>query len=239
MKRLTREMPDGMRRGSAQRRTTLSLAVDIARREGFTLLELLVVIALTSIVIVAVLLAFSNVSGVFDRENTRIQNQDDARTALNQMSEYIRGATSSADNATSQSNSIATALPQEIEFYCDIDGDGVAERVRYYLAGASLISETAEPVYHDTSTPYWSYPAYETHGVVVDDAVRNASEPVFTYYKYSGGALTAFTPDTAASRQLIVSVNINLRVNERPDLAKSDVVLATDVQIRQRYSGGL
>jgi hypothetical protein len=199
----------------------------------------MVVIALTSIVVVAVLLLFSNVTGVFNRESVKIQNQDDARAAVNQMAEYIRGATSSVDNETAQSNSIATALPQDIEFYCDIDGDGVAEKVRYYLAGTTLFSQIAEPIYHDAATPYWSYPAYQTQGLVVADAVRNGSEPVFGYSQYTGGALVAFTPSTDALRRLVLSVSINLKVNERPDLAKSDVVLATDVQIRQRYSGSL
>jgi prepilin-type N-terminal cleavage/methylation domain-containing protein len=206
---------------------------------GFTLVELIVAIALTSIVVVAVLLLFSNVSGVFNRENVRMQNQDDARTAVNQMAEYIRGATSSADNETTQSNSVAIAQPQEIVFYCDVDGDGAAEKVRYYLAGTTLLSQIAEPVYHSTSTPYWDYPAYTGQGIVVADAVRNGIEPIFTYSQYSGGALAAFTPSTDTLRRLVVSVSINLRVNERPDLTGSDVVLATDVQIRQRYSGSL
>jgi type II secretory pathway component PulJ len=210
---------------------------------GFTLVELLVTIMLASAVGVAILMTFMNVTRVFDSQEVRIQNQDDARTAINQMARYVRSATSSVDNLTSQSNAIATAQPQDIEFYCDVDGDGVAERARYYLNGTTLRMQTAEPTYHTGATPYWDYPAsYQTDGIVVQEAVRNGTAPVFSYYFYvTPGVLSEFSyaPTSSADRQSIVSVSISISVNERPELAASNVQLATDVQIRQRYNGGL
>jgi hypothetical protein len=197
------------------------------------------VIILAAIVTAGVLASLSSVSGVFNSQGVRIQNQDDARTAINQMARYIRMATSSADNMTTQSNAIATALPQNVEFYCDIDGDGLAEKARYYLAGASLRMQTSEPVWVSGPSPHYEYPAYQTDGVVVQAAVRNGSDPVFGYYNYVGGTLVAFTPTTAALRQQIVTVSISLKVNEKPELARGAVVLATDVQIRQRYEGAV
>jgi ABC-type proline/glycine betaine transport system permease subunit len=91
-------------------------------------------IAIILLISVAVLTVFSSLSQVFNSQNTRMQSQDDARTAVNQMARYVRSATSSADNMTTQSDAIATAQPQDIEFYCDIDGDELSEKVRYYLA---------------------------------------------------------------------------------------------------------
>jgi hypothetical protein len=178
-------------------------------------------------------------TGVVASQNVRIQNQDDARLAINQMARYIRMATSSADNQTTQSNAIATAQPQDIEFYCDFDADGVAEKVRYYLTGNVLMSQSDEPVWVTGTSSHWEYSEYDTGGVVIQNTVQNGSDALFRYYRYNSGVLEQFTPTTVADRRAIVTVSISLRVNERPDLAASDVVLATDVQIRQRYEGGL
>jgi hypothetical protein len=202
------------------------------------------VMLLTAIVSVAILGVFSSLNGVFSSQTTRIQNQDDARTAVNQMGRYVRMATSSADNLTSQSNAIAKALPQDIEFYCDLLGDGVPEKVRYYLDGATLLMQTAEP---ELSGGLWVYPgSYDTDGIVVQEAIRNGSAPVFTYHKYDGPDLVECSPESAATpaaraalRQAVVTVTISVTVNAKPELADGSVVLATDVQIRQRYDGEL
>ncbi len=206
---------------------------------GFTLVELLVVIIIAAIVSVAVLMAFSSLSGAFQSQEVRIQNQDDARSAVNQMARYLRMATSSVDNPTSQTNAIATALPQDIEFYCDLNGDGVAEKLRYYLDDTTLLSQSATAVWVTGTNPHWSYPAYETNGIVIQDAIRNGSDPVFSYWRYEGGAMAEFTPTTPAERQQIVTITVSVKVNEDPESAQGAVLLATDVQIRQRYEGGL
>ena len=211
----------------------------LKREGGWTLIELLVVVVLAAILSGAVYGLFSSVSGVFASQGVRIQNQDDARSALNEVTRYLRMATSSADNQTSQSNSIAEASPQAVEFYCDLDGDGIADKARYYLQGTTLKLRTVEPTWVLTPTPHWVYPAYTIDGVVIQNAVINGANPVFRYYRYSGGALVEFTPTTAALRQQIVTISVSLTVNEAPKLARGNVVLTTDVQIRQRYEGGL
>ena len=90
-----------------------ALRLGFRGQSGFTLVEMLVTVVLVSVVGVAILMLFSSLSGVFHSQSVRIQNQDDARTAINQISRYVRMATSSADNMTSQSDAIATALPQD------------------------------------------------------------------------------------------------------------------------------
>lgn len=206
---------------------------------GFTIIELLLVIVIAAVVSVSVLMIFSSLTGVFYSQQARMLSQDDVRKAVNEMARFIRAATSSADNPSSQSNAIATALPQDIEFFCDVDGDDVAEKVRYYLDGTTLKTQTAEPVWLTSPTPHWEYSAYDTQGIVVQEAVQNGSDPVFLYYHYVDGELELFAPTSAAERQEIVAVRISLKVNEDPQLAARDVILATDVQIRQRYEGGL
>lgn len=210
----------------------------LARESGFTIVELVVVTMITMIVVAAILSIFLSLSGAFNNQMTRVQNQDDARTAINQMARYIRMATSSADSESTLSNAILTALPQDLEFYCDVDGDGVADKVRYYLDGATLLMQTLKP--EKTAEGLWEYAAdYQTDGIVVQDSIRNGTSGVFTYYKYVDGALEECLPVTAAEKREIKTVAISVEVNARPELAKGSVILATDVQIRQRYEGEL
>jgi prepilin-type N-terminal cleavage/methylation domain-containing protein len=212
----------------------------LSKQQGFTIVELLLVILIGSLVSVAVLMVLHGTSTVFNSQEVRILNQDDARLAINQMSRFIRMATSSADNLTTVSNAIETAYPFDIEFYCDVDGDGVADKIRYYLTGNELRSQTKAPVWVETPTPGWQYGTYDTDGVVIENRVRNETEVMFTYYRYDGaGGLEPFSPVSEADKEDVVTVRITIKVGERPDLAPKDVVLSTDVQIRQRYEGGL
>jgi prepilin-type N-terminal cleavage/methylation domain-containing protein len=211
----------------------------LKQEEGFTLVELLVVILLAGVISAAVIASLFSLTDVFNSQGARIQSQDDARTAINQVARFIRMATSSANNQTSQSNAIATATAQDLEFFVDIDGDGVSEKARYYLDNTTLKMQTVEPVWVTNPSPGWTYPGYSTDGIVIQQAVHNGGNPVFRFYKNVSGALVEFAPTTAAQRQIIVTVRVSLTVNARPDLAEGDVRLATDVQIRQRYQGGL
>ena len=52
-------------------------------------------------------MVFRGTTSVFNSQEVRMLNQDDARTAINQMARYIRMATSSADNQSTVSNAIA------------------------------------------------------------------------------------------------------------------------------------
>lgn len=193
---------------------------------------------LVGVVAAAILGLYAGVfRSVFD-QGTRMQNQDSARTATNQMSRYIRGACSSASNLTSRSDAFVVTLPQELVFFTDLDGDEKADMVRYYLSGTTLKMQTAAP---DLSDSPPTYPAYATDGVIIP-GVRNAGQALFRYYRYDEATLSLIeipTPNTAELREQVVAVDIRLVVNEIPELARGSVELATRVQIRQRYDGGL
>ncbi len=206
-------------------------------QQGFSLVELVIVILVAGVMMAAILSLFLGGLRVFASEGVRMQNQDDVRLGINQITRYLRAATSSADHQASWSNAIASAGPQSLEFYCEIDGEPPVEKVRYYLSGTDLRMQTATP-YWRTSPPGWVYPTYSENGVVIQQAVRNGTAPVFAYLRYSGGSLEVFTPTTADDRNHIVAVDVTLMVNEVPQLA-SEISLSTRVQLRQRYEGGL
>jgi prepilin-type N-terminal cleavage/methylation domain-containing protein len=214
---------------------------------GFTLIELLVVMLTAGIIAGAMLGLYYGVMRSFADTGNRIVNQDDARTAVNQISRYIRMASVSASNLTSVSDAIALASPQELVFYADINGNGQPDKVRYYLVGNTMKLATVAP---DMTTNPPSYPAYTTDGVVVMNGIRNGATAIFTYYQMNPNFLTnpipsndnlvvMTNPTGASALAKILAVGVTLKVNEAPKVSKGDVWLDSLAQIRQRYNGGL
>jgi len=216
---------------------------------GFTLIELLVVCLVAGILGGAMLTLYEGLVRSWADTGHRIIDQDDARTAINEISRYIRMAESSASNLTSTSDAVALAQPQELVFYADIDGIGAPEKVRYYLSGKTLRMATLSA---NTSTSPPTYPtSYTSDGVVIMDGVQNETTPLFTYYKmnpaYASNPVAAndtlvlmTNPTSAADLTSIVAVGIRIFVNDTPvGVSKGNVSLDTTIQIRQRYNGGL
>lgn len=216
---------------------------------GFTLIELLVVCLTAGILGGAMLGIYESLIRYSADTQHRIINQDDARTAVNEIARYIRMAESSASNLTSQSDAVAVATGYELVFYADINGNGLPDKVRYYMSGNTLRMAALAP---NTSTTPPTYPtSYTTDGIVVMDGILNGATPLFTYYKmnplYAGNPVPANdnlvvvpNPTSAADRMGIVAVGITLYVNDAPvGISKGPVKLDTLIQIRQRYNGGL
>lgn len=207
---------------------------------GFTLVELMVTMLIAGIVAAAVLGLYMGVLHTTFDQSARMQNQDTARTAMYEMSRFIRGACSSDSNLTSVSDSLLLANAQEFIFFVDIDQDDSAEKVRYYLADNTLRMQTAEP---NTSTHPPTYPSgYSTDSIVVLKGVRNGAHAIFTYYGCNETTAALYqiaTPNTEALRRAVVAIGIQLTVNEKPELARGSVDVSTRVLIRQRYDGGL
>jgi prepilin-type N-terminal cleavage/methylation domain-containing protein len=219
----------------------------LSDQRGFTLIEMLVVMLLLGVVVAAMLTFYLGIARSFADTSNRIVNQDDARTAMNQLTRYIRMACSSDSNLTSFSDAVAVASPQELVFYADLDGDGQADKVRFYLSGQTMRMATVAP---DLSTSPPTYPAYTLDGVVVMDGITNGTTPIFTYYQMNPAYLTnpiasndtlvvLSNPTTDSDRRKILAVGLTLYVNEAPELSKGSVKLESLAQIRQRYNGGL
>lgn len=196
--------------------------------------------ALVGLVAASILAVYGSSMKTFADQDNRIKSQDDARSAMETVSRYIREAESSASNLTSVSDAIAYAQPQELVIYSNIDTDSTAEKVHFYVSGTSLMMQTAQPIM-TTNPP--SYPStYSYNGTMVLTGLANGATPIFTYYAYSGSTdqlVQVTNPTTAADLASIVVVDIELKVNEQPLLSKSGISLHTRVEIRQRYPYGL
>jgi prepilin-type N-terminal cleavage/methylation domain-containing protein len=219
-----------------------------SRKQGVTFIELLVVIVVAGLLGSAILGVYEGVVRSWANTSNRIINQDDARLAINEIGRYLRMAQSSESNLSSTSDAIAAAQPQELVFYSDINGDGLADKCRFYLSGQSLRLATVAP---NTGTSPPTYPTtYSGDGAVVLNGIQNGSTAIFTYYKLNPAYITnpipandtlvtAGNPTSATDLAKILAVGISLYINEVPQLSKGNVALDTLIQIRQRYDGGL
>lgn len=119
------------------------------KNRGFTLVELLVTLAITSIVMVSVYAFFSKFTATYTRENNQRQLQQSLRAVLNVMTLELRST--GADPLSTGQFGVVCAEPDRIEVKADQNVNGVLdedkdssleERVSYYLDGDKLRRKT-------------------------------------------------------------------------------------------------
>jgi prepilin-type N-terminal cleavage/methylation domain-containing protein len=98
--------------------------------EGFTIIESMVVIFVFAIILGAVL---TSITMIYRTQSYSLEQSlaiDEARRGIDIMAKEIRKATYGDNGA----HPIEKGAGKEFVFYSDVDNDGAAERVRYYLA---------------------------------------------------------------------------------------------------------
>lgn len=187
--------------------------------KGFTLIELMVVIAISSIILVA-LIRFMGVS-IPAYRSLFLQTLADetARVQLDRISHTLRSARVSDTGAFP----LVEASPQRIIFYANIDSDAAVERVRYELVGTDLIRGITEP----SGNPIIYDTAQET-SVTVARSIQNGSSPVFTYYKSN------YPEDTAAAATIseVTYVSFSLIIDADTVNSPPPITVQSQVQLR-------
>lgn len=123
---------------------------------------------------------------------------------------------------------IVSAEDSELIFYSDMDKDSDVERVRYFLDGTEFKRGVIEP----RSNPI-EYVAGDEVVNILSQYVRNSATPVFIYYNGDWPADVVNNPlTTPAPVADIRFINVNLRVNVRENVAPSDFMLMSNIQIR-------
>jgi prepilin-type N-terminal cleavage/methylation domain-containing protein len=195
------------------------------RQRGFTLIEMMIVIAILATVTGGIFLQLNTAQQRINTEQTKVDNFDEARDFVDQffrdihqigypnarMESFLPLSPASA-LATSQADSrVAVGLVQidanSIWFEGDVNGTGVVQSVQYKINGSGgttcplcLQRSSVDKV---TGTAPWSQTA--SWGTEVNDVITT---PIFTYFNTSGAAVTALPTDmsTAAGAQLIASI---------------------------------
>ncbi len=192
-------------------------------RRGFTLAEVLVVIAILSMVSIALSTAivqtYKGNAYVFEAASS----VDNARRGIGDALKYLREATQGEDG----SYPIATAATSSITFYADVDDDFPVERVRVYLLSGTL--------YRGVTNVSGSPPSYTGQPEVIETVVgyvrNDASSPLFTYYD-SNGALLA-SPVNVAD---VAFITMDIRVDLNPTRAPNVYTLTGSASLRNLYT---
>jgi prepilin-type N-terminal cleavage/methylation domain-containing protein len=179
-------------------------------RRGFTLVEMLVVIAITVMVGGAV----TGMIQYFYQKNAYLLEQTDALdNARRTMLDAVRSLRE-ASYGDDGSYPVANAATSTVTFFADIDSDGSVEKVRYYLSNGTLYRGVTNSV---GSPP--SYAGQPEATTTVAAYVRNStSTPLFTYYDNTGATLPAVSTDPSQVSAVMVSVWIDLNPNRAPNV---------------------
>lgn len=206
-----------MHRGLRQKSVKSSLSkgnaptwVSSLRCEGFTLVELLVVLAITSIVMTAIYSVFIRSNRVYISQEEIVAAQQEARSALDILGREIRMAGFIAGNnlpggfdlitspawAGSPDSDIeiatvdATARTTVLAFKSDLDGDGKTDAVRYtYYHSDHTTASLRNTLYREVQT--WDGPSGGWSGTGQELFLENILNFTLTYQLANGSSDTA------------------------------------------------
>ena len=199
---------------------------------GFSLIELLVAVAIASLLVVALTMFVARSFTISREQFEQVQITEDARLELERISDAIRNA-----RYVDRNNNGITNDPQEgwlvladrfdIAIFTNIDGDTDGELVRYFIE-ATAPRELKRTVTQLQGTAITN----QQQTSVLSKNMRNIeqNQPLFTYYAPAGTAMPV--PVGAANLTTIARVGLQLVVDvndkQKPDAA----VIATDVTPR-------
>lgn len=187
---------------------------------GFTLVEVLIAIALTAVVMLSVFSFWRFFTQNLSFATAESNAVDTAEYISSQMVREIREMKESETGAYP----LVTTNDQELTYYADPDGDNRIERVRYVLQGRELKRGVIEP----TGSPA-TYPVGNEALTTVTSKVTNESQPVFSFYNGNYPQDTVNNPLPATNRLLLTRmIKIDLMVDApSPDGSVSATVSKT------------
>ena len=154
------------------------------RNKGFTAVELLIVISIMVIVFVATTLFGRDIFALSTIFRGSLDEQFEARKLVKDVVAEIRRIAPAQNGAYPLSN-VSTST---MTFYVDLESDGVAERVRYYLDDTTLYKGVIVPsgnplVYDEDDEEISSYVE-----LVINPSA--SSTPIFEYFgnTYTGAS---------------------------------------------------
>ena len=147
--------------------------------KGMTLTELLVVCVLASMILAASFFLFAAAQAMNNDATARAYAADESQAALDKMSLELRQGEENGVN-----NGVFTvASPNEVAFFSDINRDGRAELIHYYVEGGALKRTMAAAT---SAAPPWTHAAPGAPTTLIPELQNGTtSDPVFCYHNMS------------------------------------------------------
>lgn len=191
-------------------------------KSGFTLLEILITVAIFSLILGAVSLFARDIFYYNNLFSGGLASYDDAKKILQPVASEIRSASPSSLGGYN----IEIADNNNFAFFTDIDNDGLKERIRYFLSDNILKKGVIVP----SGSPL----QYSSANEVITDVVtniRNDTTPIFSYYdtNYNGTTSPITIPVSVSNIRL---VKVNLIIDADPNRPPSPITVTTEVSIR-------
>lgn len=192
------------------------------QRQGFTVIEVVLVTAVLGVLIFAVASLRGNLATVNTLVSQKLQNRQDIDRAIDQMVTEIRSAAPSSQGAYP----IVTASTGTLIFYSDVDSDGLFERIRYSVVSSTLVRGVTKPA----GSPLAYDTANEKTATLVAALTRTTSTPVFEYFgsDYTGTQQPLASTSTLASQVRVVRVQlfVDVRPREAPKPAYASALVS-------------
>lgn len=194
---------------------------------GFTLVELLIALAIFSVVIVAVGALASNIFIFNSTTSGSYQATQNSQAILRTILKEIREASQGANGAYP----LVTTGSTTLSFFSDIDNDGVAEQVTYSLIGTNFYRAVIKAV---GAPPTYSV-ANQSTTTLITNVVNGNALPSFQYFdtNYTGTSSPLAQPVVPSKVKLI---QINQRIDIDPNRSPLPVIFTVQANIRNLKS---
>ncbi|MEX1112510.1 MAG: type II secretion system protein, partial [Candidatus Andersenbacteria bacterium] len=186
-------------------------------QRGVTVIEMLVVIAITSLIVIALAVLFGRGIGSYRTQFQQVLTTEDARVQLERISDAVRNARDAGANRW-----LLIGEPNQLQITTNIDADPAAETVRYFVEDSNL----RRGVIDDDGG--------EETIVTLARSLRNTSQgqDLFAYYDRDGNALSgSVTPDNVA--RIGLTMLFDADENNEPGIA----TITTTILPRQQAAG--
>jgi prepilin-type N-terminal cleavage/methylation domain-containing protein len=210
------------------------------RQQGVTLVELVVVMAVMTVVSGMIIGIWFNMTNAFSFGATSDKQQEFARDAVSRMSREIRDAQAPSG---STAGAFVVTGPFEVQFYStfnksDAADPGSAPRLTRFIWEETNSTTHVGTVYRelaDTSGSFTSADAVST--VLVKDVVNKQLTPaqdLFTYAAFNNNGELYQSQDTSVTvaPSAVINVTITLMVDLNPGKSPKYMTVKTTVQPR-------